>query len=83
MAYPKYSLLLTVAIADGEVTTTSYTDKSTATAAYVAALASGDYNFVSLFLEPLPSKGFEAVTATGTWTDAYGVVRVVPTGVEE
>jgi hypothetical protein len=83
MAYPKYSILLTVAVADGAVTTTDYTVKSTADAAYVAAVDSGDYNFVSLFLEQLPSKSFEAVTATGTWTDAYGVVRVVPTGVPD
>lgn len=83
MAYPKYSILLKVAVADGAVTTTSYTDKATATAAYIAAVADTDYNFVSLYLEPLPSKGYEKVTATGTWTDAYGVVRVVPTGVED
>lgn len=80
MAYPKYSILLKVAIADGAVTLTEYTSKATAQAAYTTALASGDYNFVSLFLEPLPSKGFEKSTATGYWTDAYGDTRVVPTG---
>lgn len=81
MAYPKYSILLTVATSDGTVTTTPYTSWSLAQADYVTALAAGTYSLVSLYNEPLPSKGFEKSTATGTWTDAYGVTRVVPTGV--
>lgn len=79
MAYPKYSLLLKVAIADGTVTTTSYTSKATADAAYLTAVNSGDYNFVSLFLEALPSKGWEKETWSGTYIDSYGDVRVIGT----
>ena len=79
MAYPKYSLLLKVAISDGTVTTTSYTSKTTADAAYVTAVNSGDYNFVSLFLETLPSKGWELPTWEGTYVDSYGVERYIGT----
>lgn len=36
-----------------------------------------------LYLEPMPTKELKPSKATGLWTDAYGVVRVVPTGVED
>jgi hypothetical protein len=62
MANPKYSVLLKVAIADGAVTTTNYTVKSTADAAYVTAVNSGDYDYVALLLEQLPSKDYKLPT---------------------
>ena len=62
MANPKYSVLLKVAIADGAVTTANYTSKVTANADYVTAVNSGDYDYVALLLEQLPSKDYKLPT---------------------
>lgn len=77
MAYPKYSVLITVA-GDGTTVVTQYTSKVTAKAAQATALADGLDSY--LYLEPAPTRSIVASKATGTWTDAYGDVRVVPTG---
>lgn len=81
MANPKYSTIVKVAVADSEVTTTSYTTKVSAEAAYAGFVNGGDYSEVYLHLEVLPSKSYIAPSWTGTWTDAAGDVRVVGTGV--
>jgi hypothetical protein len=78
MAYPKYSILITVAT-DGTTVVTQYTSKVTAKAAQATALASGLDTY--LYLEPPVTRSIVASKATGTWTDAYGDVRVIPTGV--
>jgi hypothetical protein len=78
MANPKYSMLITVT-ADGLTTAvTQYTDKATAEAALITAIGQGKNGY--LYLEPLPSKTRVLSTASGTWTDAYGVQRYVATG---
>lgn len=77
MAYPKYSILITVA-GDGTTVVTQYTSKVTARAALATALGSGLDAY--LYLEPQPTRSVVASKATGYWTDAYGDVRVVPTG---
>ena len=81
MASPKYSFLLTVNSGEGSVSI--YTSNAEAEAAYKDALDNTDNTRVELFVDTLPSKAFEASTATGYWTDAYGVTRVVPTGVPD
>lgn len=79
MAYPKYSILITVDPADDTTVITRYTTKVSAKAALATALAAGLNAY--LYLEPQPSRSVVASSATGYWTDAYGDVRVVPTGV--
>lgn len=80
MAYPKYSTIVKVAVADSEVTATTYTDKASAQTAYAGFVTGGDYSEVYLYLDQIPAKSYELPTWTGTWTDAYGDVRVVGTG---
>lgn len=80
MAYPKYSFVLTTAASDGAVTITSYTTKTAAKAAYAAAIADADVAEKYLYLEVSPTRSLVPSKATGYWTDAYGDVRVVPTG---
>lgn len=77
MAYPKYSILITVE-SDGTTAVTQYTSKVTAKAAMATAQAAGKDVF--LYLEAQPTISRVANKATGYWTDAYGDVRVVPTG---
>lgn len=77
MAYPKYSVLITVA-GDGTTVVTQYTSKLTAKAAQATALAAGLDSY--LYLEPQPTRSLVAAKVAGTWTDAYGDVRVVGTG---
>lgn len=79
MAYPKYSILITVDPADDTTVVTQYTSKVTAKAAQATGLAAGLNTY--LYLEPAVTRSIVASKATGTWTDAYGAVRVVPTGV--
>ena len=79
MAYPKYSVLITVDPADDTTVVTQYTSKVTAKAAQATALGAGLNSY--LYLEPAPTRSLVASKATGYWTDAYGAVRVVPTGV--
>ena len=79
MAYPKYSVLITVDPADDTTVVTQYTSKVTAKAAQATALGAGLNSY--LYLEPAQTRSLVASKATGTWTDAYGDVRVVPTGV--
>jgi hypothetical protein len=81
MAYPKFSILITVDPSDSTTVVTQYTSKVTARAALATALGEGLDAF--LYLEPQPSRSLVASKASGTWTDAYGDVRVVPTGVIE
>lgn len=80
MAYPKYSTIVKVAVADSAVTATTYTSKASAETAYAGFVNGGDYSEVYLYLESLPSKSYEKPTWGGTWTDAAGDVRVVGTG---
>ncbi len=80
MAYPKYSFVLTTAVSDGEVTITSYETVAEAKAAYALALADTDLAVKHLYLEAAPSRSVVPSKATGYWTDAYGDVRVVPSG---
>ena len=80
MAYPKYSFVLTTAVSGGAVTITSYTTTQAAKAAYALALADADIAIKHLYLEAAPSRSVVPSAASGTWTDAYGDVRVVPTG---
>lgn len=70
MAYPKFSILITVDPADDTTVVTQYTSKVTAKAALATALTAGLNGF--LYLEPLPSKSVVAEKRTGTYTDAYG-----------
>lgn len=81
MAYPKYSFVLTTAVSDGAVTITAYETKAAAKAAYALALADGDFAIKHLYLESAPTRSVVPSKAEGYWTDAYGDVRVVPTGV--
>lgn len=81
MAYPKYSFVLTTAASDGAVTITAYATTALAKAAYATALADTDLAIKHLYLEAAPSRSVVPSKATGYWTDAYGDVRVVPTGV--
>jgi hypothetical protein len=78
MAYPKYSILITVA-GDGTTVVTQYTSKVTAKAAQASALASGLDSY--LYLEPQPSRSLVAQKSTGHWIDAYGDYRLIPSGV--
>lgn len=68
-----YSIVITSA-----GTATAYTTKAAALTAY-AALTPAETP-ANLFLEPAPSKELGLGKVDGTWTDAYGVVRVVGTG---
>lgn len=83
MAQPKYSFVLTTTVEDGTVAITAYDTTAAAKAAYATALADADLAEKHLFLEVLPTSKVVPSKATGTWTDAYGTVRVVPTGVED
>lgn len=82
MSYPKYNLIAKTAVSGGTVTVTNYTTKSAAQTAYDGFVAGGLYSDVALYLESLPSKSFAASTRSGTYTDAYGVVRNVADGTE-
>lgn len=53
MAYPKYSIVITVDHDTGVATATSYTSKVSAKAAYVAAVNIGTEAY--LYLEPQPN----------------------------
>lgn len=76
MALPAYSIV----IAENG-TATAYTTKAAAEAAFNAlTITSGERAF--LFLNAQPDKERVGFTWGGTWTDAYGVVRVVGTGEE-
>ena len=79
MAYPKYSILITVDPSTDATVVTQYTSKVTAKAAQATGLAAGLNTF--LYLEPAVTRSIVASKATGTYTDAYGVARVVPTNV--
>lgn len=78
MAYPKFSILITVDPSDSTTVVTQYATKTLAKAALATALAAGLDAY--LYLEPQPTRSVVASKATGYWTDAYGDVRVVPTG---
>jgi hypothetical protein len=78
MAYPKFSILITVDPSDSTTVVTQYTSKVTAKAALATALGSGLDAY--LYLEPQPTRSVVAHKWAGTWTDAYGDVRVVGTG---
>ena len=78
MAYPKYSILITVDPSTNATVVTQYTSKVDAKAAQATGLANGLNTY--LYLEAAPTSSIVASKATGTWTDAYGVARVVPTG---
>jgi hypothetical protein len=77
MAYPKYSFVLTTAVADGAVTITSYTTTVAAKAAFATALADATLAIKHLYLEAGPSRSVVPQTLAGTFTDAFGAVRVV------
>lgn len=77
MAYPKYSFVLTTAVADGAVTITSYTTTAAAKAAFATALADEDLAIKHLYLEAAPSRSVVPQKLAGYFTDAYGDVRVV------
>ncbi len=81
MAYPKYSFVLTTAVSDGAVVITAYATPALAKAAYATALADADLAIKHLYLDAPPSRSVVPSKAEGYWTDAYGDVRVVPTGV--
>jgi hypothetical protein len=76
MSYPKYSIVIDVA-ADGTATVTSYTDKAAAKAAFATARSTSGHS-AYLYLEAMPSESFAPSKVTGTFTDAYGVVRDLP-----
>lgn len=78
MSYPKFSILITVA-GDGTTVVTKYTTKAAANAALATALGSGLDAY--LYLEPQPTRSVVAPKWGGTYTDAYGDVRVVGTNV--
>ena len=78
MAYPKFSILITVA-GDGTTVVTKYTTKKAANEALATALGSGLDAY--LYLEPQPTRSVVAPKWSGTYTDAYGDVRVVGTNV--
>lgn len=79
MAYPKYSILITVA-GDGTTVITQYTSKVSAKAAQATALSAGLDSY--LYLEAQPTRSLISQKSTGFWRDAYGDVRVIPTGDE-
>ena len=81
MSYPKFSILITVAN-DGTTVVTQYSGfeaKQTAEAALATALGLGLDAY--LYLEPQPTRSIVAPKWSGTYTDAYGAVRVVGTNV--
>jgi hypothetical protein len=81
MAYPKYSILITVDPSDSTTVVTQYTSKVTAKAALATALGSGLDAY--LYLEPLPTRSVVAEKVGGLYTDAYGVVREFATGIPD
>jgi hypothetical protein len=70
MAYPKFSILITVDPADSTTVVTQYTSKVTAKAALATAKSLGLDAY--LYLEPLPTRSVVAQKRAGSYTDAYG-----------
>lgn len=79
MAYPKFSILITVDPSDDTTVVTQYATKVLAKAALATALGAGLDAY--LYLEPQPTRSVVAEKVSGTYTDAYGVERQFATGV--
>ncbi len=75
---PTYLSFLVTRAGEANQAVYVYTSAEAAQADYAAQdEASGT---CLLYLEAMPTKMLRASKATGTWTDAYGAVRVIPTG---
>ena len=81
MAYPKFSILITVDPADSTTVVTQYTSKVTAKAAQATAIGAGLDSY--LYLEPLPSKSVVGKKFGGTWRNEYGVLMDASTGLPD